>query len=366
MNLPRPHILLSVLEEHFLELDVLWERREASLFDPELTVKDLADLERRAQRHLEGLLVGQGHALELARRALQGDERGAATAGGFVMLDLGISELRIELVRTLATAKPEVAHGIRIALRHRDVGGLEPVLRELAASDAPLVRACACDVLAFHRLAPVAGVRAILADEDEEVRALAVAAIGRWNGPWQAEDLREQLGFADAALAHRAALGTSARVSLRELPDMCREAAYREVDPSAEALKFLGMVGDASEIPRLQQALNRPDLAEGALAALGALGVPSVVPILLAALEKPLLAHAAAAAFLRVTGAEGVQGEPVAAPDGLDEEEAEFWDEYVAVDAVLARGWWEENRGRFLEGERWQRGGIAPSPAKAI
>lgn len=367
MNLPRPQLLLPLLERHFVELDILWERREACLGDPVMTARDLADIERRAQRHLEGLLLGQGHALDLARPALQGEERGAATAGAFVMLDLGVAELRAELVAALAAAAPEAAHGIRIALRHRDIGDLETRLRELAAAGSPLVRACACDVLAFHRRAPVAWVRELLDAEDEEVRALAVGCLGRWGGPWSADDLRAQLAIPGAARAHRAALETSARLALPGLLEICREAAYREDEPSLEALRFLGTIGDAGEIPGLQRVVAEATAAElpgspalgrgaAALAALGALGSPQGVPILLAALEKPLLMHAAAAAFLRITGAADVKGESVPPPPELDGEAVEFWDEHVEVDPALARRWWQEHGGRFASAAQWQAG----------
>lgn len=367
MNLPRPQLLLPILAQHFTELDVLWERREAAVADSAATARELADIERRAQRHLEGLLLGQGHALDLARPALQGEERGAATAASFVMLDLGPAELRAELIAALAAAGPEAAHGIRIALRHRDVADLEPRLRELAAAASPLARACACDVLAFQRRDPVASVRELLDVDDEEIRALAIGCLGRWGGPWTADDLRAQLAAPGTARAHRAALETSARVALPGLLEICREAAYRQDEPSLEALRFLGVIGDEGEIPRLQRvvadaaAADQPDspaLARGAaaLAALGALGSPQGVPILLAALEKTLLAHAAAAAFLRITGAADVKGEPVPPPPSLDAEAAEFWDEHVEVDPVLARRWWQEHGGRFAPAARWQAG----------
>ncbi len=354
--MPPLRILTSIVDEHFLELDILWERREASLHDPELTAADLAALEQRAQRHLEGLLLAPEYALDLARRALAANERGAATAAGFVMMDLGDPALAEELVRTLATATPEIAHGIRIALRHRDIGKQEPLLRELTASTIPHVVACSCDILSFHHRDHVPSVRELLTDADEETRTLAITALGRWAGPWTVDDLRAQLSIAVAPAAHRAALETSAVVALPELLDTCREVGTRDSDPSLEALVFLGVIGDAAEIPILQRALARPDLAPAAVAALGALGAPEGVPIILEALANPLLAHPAAVAFLRITGAENVQGEPVPPPAELDEDAAAFWDEYVPADPVLARRWWEANGSRFAADTRWNAG----------
>ncbi len=356
MTLPRPHILLPILKEHFGELDTLWERREMCVYDSVWNHQDLAELEERANRHLEGLLIGQGHALDLAREALQGGERGAATAGAVVMLNLGSPELAEELVRTMESTEPEVAHGIRIALRHHELGPTEALLRPLTTSKSPLVRACACDVLAFHRRPPAEDVRPLLTDEDEEVRTLAIASIGRWGGDWQEEDLHLQLTQCDSALVQRAALETSVRVALPDLLSICLEAAYREENPSLEALKFLGVIGDEAEIGQIEQALDDFPVAGAALCALGSLGYTQPIPAIIKALSNPLVAHAAAAAFLRITAAENVQGEPLKPPAEISEEEADFWDEHVEADPLLAEQWWQNNAEQFAKNERYQGG----------
>jgi len=348
--------LLPVLREHFVELDVLWERRELCVFDPVWRPRDLAELEQRAHRHLEGLLLGQGHALDLAREAFRAEERGAATAAGFVFLDLGVPELRDELMEILSAADLEVAHGIRIALRHRTLGSIEPAIRTLADSGSPIVKACACDVLAFHRSDPVVGVRSLLEEEDEELRTLAISSIGRWRGEWGEGDLLRELEKPDSKRAQRAALETSARLSLPGLPSICLEAAFEAEEPCMEAMKFLGVIGGVSELPRLEKALENPDLATPALGAIGALGSPDGIPAIIEALRDPKLMHDAAAAFLRITAAENVKGDPVPPPEDFSEEEADFWDEHVEVDADLAEKWWEAHEAEFYGAERWQNG----------
>jgi len=356
VTLTRPPVLLHILKEHFLELDSLWERRENCIYDSAWNPQELAELEQRAARHLEGLLIGQGHALDLAREALQGDDRGAATAASFVILNLDLPELVEELISTLETADPEVAHGIRIALRHHDISSTEALLRPLAHSESALVRVCVCDVLAFHRRAPVEKLGALLAEDDEEVRALAIAAVGRWRVKWQVENLREQLIQSDSPLVQRAALETSARTKLPELLSVCLDAAFAKGKPSLEALKFLGVVGGGTEIPQLVQALEDPACSRAALSALGTLGFCGTIPSIIAALANPLTVHDAAAAFLRITAADDVQGEPVSPPEEFSEEETDFWDEHVEVDPSLAAQWWQDNEDRFVENERYQKG----------
>jgi len=356
MQLAYPRILLRVLEHQLSELDVLWERRELVLFDPELVLDDLAEIEARAAAHLRGVLLGQGHALDRARAALRGDETGAATAAAFTLLDLGHAALRDELLDVLRTAEAPIAHGIRIALRHRPLGESEGVLREIADSAEPLARACAADVLAFQRRAAVESVRDLLGHADPAVRVLACESLGRWRSRWEPDDLVQLLESAASPRLRRAALETSARAGL-PLVEPCRELGLRASDPLREATAFLGVVGGADDVAELTAALRRPDVAESALAALGALGFPTAMPAILDALFDPHTAHAAAAAFLRITGAENVRGEKrLPPPADLPEDDLPFWDDELAVDPDLAARWWRQSSARFDKEQRWQAG----------
>jgi uncharacterized protein (TIGR02270 family) len=356
VELARPRLLLPVLELHFSELDLLWERRENCIYDEVWNLEDLADLERRWLAHLEGLHVGQGHAADLAYAALEGDETGTATAAAFVLLGLGRVALA-ELVERLPDVDEAVAHGIRIALRHVPHPDVDQTLRPLTSSESAVVRACATDVLAFHRMAPVPDVRGQLEAEDPGLRELAMAALGRWRTAWEADDLRAELDPAKSAAEQRVALETSARLGLTELVAICREAATRESEPIPEALSFLGVVGEAADLALFEQALGDPALSGAALRGLGALGQPAGVERILTALEDPGTAHDAAAAFQRITGATDLSAEqPLEPPPDLPEEDVDFWDDSLDVDPELGRAWWKENGSRFEEGKRWQSG----------
>ena len=150
-DLSTPDVFLHILERHLEDLDFLLEQRESLRFAPDWTADELLDHEGRADAHLAGLRVGGAHAAKLALSALQGKRAFAAAAGARVLLALGPEALRNDVVLALSSAKSEARHGIRVALRHAELGELASTLAKLCETGAPEVRVAAADVLAFHR-----------------------------------------------------------------------------------------------------------------------------------------------------------------------------------------------------------------------
>src|SRR5262249_43206829 len=150
----RRQVLLDVLREHLEELDFLWEQRERVVFAPDWTIRRLGELEDRAEAHLDGLRIGGGEAIDLARPALAGTEPGAATAAAFVLLAANSATLADEVITAATSGGDEVRDGIRIALRHGDVRLVRDRLYDLAVGSDNRLRAFAADVLTFHRLRP--------------------------------------------------------------------------------------------------------------------------------------------------------------------------------------------------------------------
>ena len=124
-------VIPDVLEEHFEELDFLWEQRESVIFAPDWNLDDLAEHEERCEAHLDGLRIAGAHGVELARPALRGDERGAATAAAMILLAAGEPGLEEEVLEVLAEAEAPAREGVRIALRHGDVENLRSRLERL-------------------------------------------------------------------------------------------------------------------------------------------------------------------------------------------------------------------------------------------
>ncbi len=353
----RPAIMVDLLEDHFDELDFLWEQRERIVFDIDYDLNDFTAHEERAWAHLDGLKLGREHSLDLARPHLDGDAVGAATAAAFIFLAMERSELVAELMERFTAGGPEVREGIRIALRHREIGAVLAQLREATESGDPDLRSAAIDILAFHRLPCPAIHPEWLTDGDPLVRARLTAALGRGApGTWSPTQLGVMLDMADP-VPRMAALAASARLGMAGLAGLCRQVAMQTENLAPEALAFLGVVGGPEELEFLQEMIKKPGLGTAALEGLGALGDVAAIPSLVSAMPDPVLAHAAGAAFRRITGADDIDADgPLPVPEGMSEEEADFLDSSLPPDPNRAEEWWARENGRFEKEGRWQAG----------
>ena len=343
----------DILEEHLEELDFLWEQRERMVFAPDWTIRQLADLEERAEAHLDGLRIGEPRSVELARPLL-GGERGAATAAALTLLAIGSGELAAEVMRALGEVKPGAADGIRIALRHADVSALVDRLYEMAMGSDPFRRAVAADVLAFHRLRPPPELERLLVHDDPAVQRLGWGAVGRFGRPLAARDVEQALR-SDDTLVRRLALEAAARARLKETLTICRKSAAgpRRVP---EAVAFLGVIGDADDVTVLRAALADAEAATAALAGLGALGVPAAVPLLLQAMARPDVAAEAGEAFVRLAGVDEIWIDaPVAAAQSANAED-DGEDDRRAPDPAKAQAIWEGLTKGHPPVQRWQAG----------
>lgn len=357
MALGRPPVLIDIIEEHFEELDFLWAQRESVVVAPDWNLDELAELEERAEAHLDGLRLAEAHAVDIARPQLTGDAWSAATAATFVLMESSESDLQAEVVEALEAGAPDPLEGIRVGLRHSAIDRIEKDLHRLAGQgESAAVRAAAFDVLAFHRRSVPDGVAALLVDADAQIRRLAWGAAGRVSGI-----LGE--GHFDLALAdedptvQRSALEALARTGLPRLRERCLAAATDLRRAHTTALAFLGVLGHPADFDPLLRALEKSETVEAAVEGLGALGAPASVPVLISAMEDEALAESAARAFVRITAFEDIRGErpaPDLDPQSLDEEFEE--QEEGPVDANRARAWWDAHAKAFHPARLWQAG----------
>lgn len=335
----RPPILMDIVEEHFDELDFLWEHREANVFTPDWTLHDLAQHEERMEAHLDGLRIAGEAGRELVRDRLEADEPSAATAAGLVLLS-GSAPRDVDLVLDhFAGGDDAVVDGIRVALRHHGIDGIGDRVRELAAGEAELPAVCACDVLAFHRVASFAGAR-FLGSEEPLVRRLALGALGR-TGQLALDQVADALEDAEPEV-RRAALGEAARARVGGFVDLCRSAALRATDPDPECVRFLGALSLPGDGELLRAALDRPEIAADVVVALGASGRAENVPLLLELMDDGALGPDAVRAYRRLTGADDLEGHLPVPREEVAEGEDER--EVLPPDPEKARADWARRR----------------------
>jgi HEAT repeat protein len=187
------------------------------------------------------------------------------------------------LLRAFTGASPEFRAAITTA-----VAVLAPTQLETLAQSLRSEGAGPDERLAFARAlseAPVAGARGVLAqlarDPEAEVRARAIAAIGRLGGTDADELVREAL--ADPAdVVRTAALTAVIRLRNHELSPEIRSLLAQDPSSSVRERAALaaGLLDLADTEPQLVQAMapaSEPSLRAAALLALGALGHESMV-----------------------------------------------------------------------------------------
>ena len=150
--MPRtPPYLLSILEEHFEELQMLWELRQTAIRDPDYLITDVAELDERIEAHTDGLVLGGEHSLPLLEEGLAGDESAVAFSATYVLLRLQSETAARQVMEAFLAAEGEALGGIARALCHGPIHVLEGQLHEALGSAPDPVAAAAAEVLAFHR-----------------------------------------------------------------------------------------------------------------------------------------------------------------------------------------------------------------------
>jgi len=359
-DLPRPTVLLDIVEEHFEELDILWAQRESVVFAPDWYLSNLAIHEERCDAHLAGLRLSGGHAVDVAEPALAGTDPHTVTAAAMTLLDFAEAELDELVIKAFTEGADEVREGIRLALRHGKIARLTSALARLAAEGEPPVRVAAMDVIGFHRMQPPQNLEAFMSTLDEDLRAAMVPVLGRFDGPWTRNMLDHAFESQDPS-RHRQALETSVRTRVPGLDAACRVLATRTDNPSPTAMEFLGVLGSPDDLTLLERGLGMESLAQGAARGLGALGDPRGVPLLIEAMKEHSLAPFALAAFLRITAATGVEADAGTPPPAdVDEDEADLHEALALPDPEKVETWWRANKGKFKSMKSWQDGAALP------
>ncbi|MFT4538701.1 MAG: hypothetical protein ACI841_004908 [Planctomycetota bacterium] len=350
-DLGRPSVLLDIVEEHFDELDFLWELREGNVFTRDWDLSDLAGHEERAEAHLDGLRLAELHAVELATERIASASSFEAGAAAIVLTQFGVAEHEDLILKTLTECEEEPADGIRYALRHFANERLFHALSDVATSRNAIAAAVASDVLAFHRI-PVLGAEHIAQGETPWLRRIGLECLGRL-GQLGEQHLGTALEDAEASV-RLTALREAARARVPHLAVHTRTAATRSTDPDADALTFLGVLGDPADIRVIEDSLARPELGDAALFAFGAMGRVETIPRIIELMGDDTLGLSATVAYQRITGAADVEAEKPFPPPPVAEGEDE--QEELPPDPEKAAADWKRRQSVMTAEFAWQAG----------
>lgn len=178
--MPRtPRWMQSLLEEHFEELQMLWELRSSVLRDPDYRRSDLAELDERIEAHVDGLVLAETNAHPLLLEGLQSPDPLAIFAAAYVLL-CGTSPDGITSVfESFDASVPEGLDGFRDAFCHGPWQRIATRLRPYLSSDRADLAAIATEVFSFRGELKVDGstLRPFLNHELPQVRAAGWRAL---------------------------------------------------------------------------------------------------------------------------------------------------------------------------------------------
>lgn len=148
---PTPPWLQSILEEHFEEIQMLWELRRTAIRDPSYKSTDVGDMDERIAANVDALLINRDHSEEILLAGLDSGDPSAVFAACFVFLLGGDEKLIDRMVALLCIAEDEVIiKAIAEALTVSPLKANERMMRNLLTHSRPEVASVAAEALAFH------------------------------------------------------------------------------------------------------------------------------------------------------------------------------------------------------------------------
>lgn len=357
---------VGIYLEHLEEASFLHDQRLALLDDPELPWPDVEDYEDRLEAHLDALVLGGELALAVCRQQSEEGDAGELHAA----LRVYCRQRRLDLLgEALHALDPTDEDRVRAATR-AVAEELPPEwqheLQRLLRGDAAAQRVAA-RVLGFRRAPVGAEILAQVADWAPEATADLVWALGRLRDRAAYRPLSKlYLESEDRALRSAAALALL-RIGEGRVVRACL------MRPTPTDLLTVGLGGSRADVPTLLEIAARGDAGPDGILALGLLGDASAVSLLLDALSDAELAASAATALDLITGA-GLYAEVLVPeeedeePEGAEPAGAEPTGStllQLVADPAVWREWWQESAGRFSRGVRY-RGGEPYAPGALV
>jgi uncharacterized protein (TIGR02270 family) len=369
-------IVHRIITQHTEESAFLWVLRNNAIYSPHYALKDLAKLDTRIDAHLDGLRIAGAEGWKLCAETLASGEAGEVFAAGVMAFESGDAQ-RIQTVLDIAVTSPELSRGAISALGWLPYAQVEPHVRALLNSDNPNLRRIGIAASAVHRVDPGSALIAALNDSDVNLKSRALRAVGELGRSDLVMMLQREFHSTDEASSFwstwsAARLGDGAGVQVLK----------KYLDHPVYQRRALQMVLRCLPRPLaenvLSELIERNVLQRLVVEGMGVIGNPSFIPVLLNLMAIPEVARVAGESFTMITGVDlAYQDLEQDAPKGFEAGPTENpEDEDVSLDPdedlpwpnpQLVEKWWERNKSRFREGQRYLLGEpIDPGNAERV
>jgi uncharacterized protein (TIGR02270 family) len=331
---------------------------------PHVKLHHLRRLDDRVAAHLDGLAVAGEYGSSVSEAALESPAIGevfAATVRAIEEKD----ERRLDKLFALVTAVPAARAGLISAFGWVSAQHLQGTGTRLLASPEPFKREVGIAACVMHRIDAGAALNGAIADPDVALRARALRSTGELGRRDLLAACVDSLLDEDAGCrfwaAHSAVLLGDGAAAVESLTAIALQEEPYRVATLRLLLKIISLA-QANEM--LKMLARNPNDIRLLIQGVGIAGDPYYIPWLIKQMEDLKLARLAGESFSFITGLdlayldlerkppEGVEFGPNDDPEddnvAMDEDDSLPWPDQARI-----QGWWDANKFRFTNGERY-------------
>jgi uncharacterized protein (TIGR02270 family) len=355
-------VLVDIVERHADEAAFLWDRRERASRSPLFALNALAELDKRLDANLDGLVIAQNIGLDVSLRAVERGSHAELFTAFYVAAELGDVMALARLLK-VAETQQDGHRAVTSALGWLSQARADRILTELLADECPpWLHRLGIAGHAARRTDPGAGLERALSSPDAALRAQALRAVGQLGR----RDLLPTLR-AEARLAEEeepwAAWSAALLGDRSALPILWKVAEGGGPTALAACDIAVRWVSPAEASARLEGLARSPGSQLVALAGAAARGDPACIPWVLDVIEAaPDLSRRAAWVYATITGAALEPPLAVRVPtvDPSDERVASSvadpYEDLPTPESGALRLNWEQVRAGFTPGDRYLGG----------
>lgn len=359
---PIPHII----DQHAEEAAFLWLLRNNAVSDPHYDLEALADLDERAEAHLDGLRIAGDYGWEVCKANLDFKENGELFVATVLALESQSTE-KLKTVYDVLTENPELQNGFVSALGWVDPKYLQGKVSGFLASKEPFWRKIGIAACAVQRVDPKDYLKQGINDADADLCCQSLKAAGELGRADLMGNMLKVTAKDDPNVkfwsAWAAVLCGDRQQAMSALLDIVKQTGTH----TSKAMALLIRAMDSEESKALLAELREQSKHRNVIQGVGIRGEVDFIPWLIEQMEVPELARLAGESFTLITGKdlayddlekdrpEGFESGPTENPeDGdveLDDDEDLPW-----PDPELIQQWWDTNKSAFTSGTRYLMG----------